>query len=149
MLLLVSCGLHLGRPELASSAVSPAPVVVPSAEPGLRESLSSGLDAALAARGALDPSHGQRVELTVLEASTSRLGASATGQVHLARLRVDVQLFGARPRHVVLTGERSYTVGLSSSLEASAARAAAFEVLARSLTEDAAMWILLSPGASP
>lgn len=148
-LLLVSCALRLGSPDLASLAVSPGDVVVASAEPGLREALSEGFNAALAARGALAPQGGTLAGLTVLDASTVALAASDAGQVHQARLRLAVQVYGPQPRRVVLSAERSYSVLPSASLSAAEARAQAFEALARSLTEDAVLWILLSPPVSP
>ncbi len=148
-LLLVSCGLRLGRPELPLVSVSPAPVVAASAEPGLAESLGASFASALAARGALDPRGGLRAGITVLDASTAILSASEAGQVHQARLRLSVQVYGPEPRALVLSAERSYSVSPGASLEASAARAAAFEALSRDLCEDAALWILSAPGATP
>lgn len=147
-ILLTACALHLGRPEIAVPRVSVGDVVVPAVQPGLREALVEGLAAALSARGALAGSGGDvAVDIVVREASTSVFAASDGGQVLRVRLSVEVQLYGPRPRSVVLSDERSYTVLPGRSLEAAEARASAFQALSRGLTEDAADWILLAPGA--
>lgn len=149
-LMLTACVLHVGRPEISVPRVSVGQVVAPSVQPGLREALAEGLASALSARGALaGAGDGPSVEILVRDASTSVFAAGDDGQVARARLSIEVQLFGPRPRSVVLSAERSYTVVPGASLQAADARAHAFEALARALTEDAADWILLAPGADP
>lgn len=148
-LLLIACSLRLGRPEIALGSITPGAVLVASSEPGLRDALAESLARGLAARGALARGEGTRVDLEVLDASTSVLAAADGAQVHRARLSLAVQLYGPAPRRVVLSAERSYTLVQSASLEAAGARAEAFEALALELCQDAVDWILLSPGASP
>ena len=58
-------------------------------------------------------------------------------------------MLGPRPRRVVLSGERGYTIVAGASLEASDARAGAFAALADALMADAADWILYAPEGHP
>lgn len=146
---LLACSLRLGSPERSLASVAPGEFVAASAEPGLKTALDHSLSRALAARGALDPAGGTPVGLEVLEASSAVLAAGSGSQVHQARLSLAVQLYGPRPRRVVLTAERSYVVVPGDSLGAASARAAAFEALADTLSEDAVTWILFAQGASP
>ena len=148
-LMLLACALHLGRPEIVAPRVSVGDVVAPAVEPGLHEAILEGLTAALSARGALaGQGAGPAVDIRVRDASTRVIAASDDGQVWRARLSIEVQLYGPRPRDVVLSDERSYTVLPGQSLEAADARGRAFRSLAQGLTEDAADWVMLADGAA-
>lgn len=149
---LLLCCLHVGVPVVAPGSFTIGEIRASGPELGLREALRSSLARALSARGALSGPAGVPVEIALIDASTVPLAASGDAvQVHSARLTVAWQLLGARPRRLVLQGERSYEVWGSDSLGASAARSAAFATLAAELSEDAVLWILYGEkaGAQP
>ena len=120
-------------------------VVVPAAEPALSEALAGGLSRALSARGLLGS--GREVGVRVLAAETVAVGADDAGQmVHRAKLVVQFQLTGPDPRTLVLEESKSYPVRAGASLDASSARAAAFESLANAVCRDAALWLAYGSG---
>ena len=147
-LLILGCGLHVGRPEIARITVTPGEVRSASVEPGLADALASGFQEALAENGSLRANGGLRVDLEVLEASSEVVAAGALEQVRRAHLSVAVQAWGPDPARLVLSGERGYTVSVSDGLGAASARADAFAGLARSLARDAATWVLYR-GSAP
>lgn len=133
-------GCHLGHP-VAAVRYSPGPITAAASEPGLDASLRRSLIAALARRGALG--EGSAVAVDVLAAESRLVAASGDGAVvYEARLSLSLRLAGPAPRQLVLTGQRSYAA--TGPLEASLARAAAFEDLTTELMSDAADWLLLS-----
>ena len=137
VVLLVGC--RLGHPP-ATVSYTPGPISTPSAEPGLDEALRRQLTAALAQRQALG--EGPRVALTVLSAQSGLQASDGSQTVYTARLSVSVTLAGPAPRQVVLTGQRTFSG--QTPLQASTARAAAFETLSEELMADAADWLLLT-----
>ena len=144
---LLACALRIGRPPTTGLVAGVGEVSVASAEPALADGLRAGLARAMVRRGLRADAEGAPLTVEVLDASTA-VAASADGvAVHRARLQIAVQLLGARPRRVVLTGERSYTVVSGETLGAAHARAGAFDELARELSEDAVDWILFGGGA--
>lgn len=145
--MLVQLGCHIGRPRPATSGVFVGRISVPSAEPGLSDSLRNRLGAALAAMGASRGSGGDRVDVEVQMATTRPMAVGVSAQIFMATLSIRVEVFGVRPRSTILSGERSFPVSHSDSLGASGARARAFDELTRSLSRDAASWIVYGPSS--
>jgi len=136
---------HVGRPPVTSTALALGQVRAPAAEPSLEDALRSGLGSALAARGLLDRKAEEQVNVWVRSATTRPVAVDGLQQVHTARLEISVEVTGAAPRSLVLSDELSYGVGRGGTLDASAARAAAFQGLAQRLSEEAASWIVYGP----
>lgn len=134
-------GCRLGRPPATRTFV-PGSVRTTSPQPELAESLRAAFAAALVQRGALDAGAGTAVQLTVLSEESGVVATNNGSQLHVARLVVEVQTTGARPRSVIVRGARSYPVDPGAPLAAAAARAAAIEALAAELMEDAVEWLL-------
>ena len=145
--LILGCALRVGEPVAAPLRVTPGEIHATSAEPGLALALEAGLSDALARRGALGGDGGLKVDLTVLDASTEVVAADGETSVRRAHLTLAVQRWGSQPARVVLSGARAYTVAATDGAAAAAARAEAFSGLARSLTADAADWLLTSTGS--
>lgn len=142
--ILFACELHVGRPPTGGIAYSVRAVHAPVAEPGLPDALRGATAGALSSRGALGGTVG--VEIRVLDASVAVEAASGPSRVYRARLEAAWQVLGPSPRRLVLAAERSYVVSLDAAdggtVTGAAARAAAFDGLARELADDAAEWIL-------
>ena len=147
-LLILGCGLHVGRPEIARITVTPGEIRAATVEPGLAEALEGGFQDALAERGSLRAAGGLKVDLEVLEARSELVAASGDRLVRRAHLSVAVQTWGADPARVVFEGERGYEVYTTDGLGAAQARADAFNGLAESLARDAATWVL-TRGSAP
>ncbi len=143
MIILVA-GCHLGRPPASMVAVSIGDVAVASAEPGLEDALRAGLSDALAVRGLLGGG-GPRVDVVVNRATTRASAVGEGEQVHTAYLEIAFMVSGPSERRLVVSDERSYGVDTGASLEASAARARAFDLLSRQLTQQAVNWIVYGP----
>jgi hypothetical protein len=147
---LLAC--HLGRPPVNGAAWHVEDVRSAAAEPGLDTTLEAALNGALAVRGALGDAVALR--LLVLDASSGVAAADAGDEVHLARLRVRIEVGGNEPSSLVLQAEQAYgTRGLpsggpGSTLAASTNRAAAFESLANQIAADAADWLMVHAGGS-
>ncbi len=143
----VAC--HVGRPSMPISGVEVGRIVAPAAEPGLADSLRSGLSAALAAKGVHGADGSERVEVVVQTATTRPTAVGSQQQIHTAHLVIMVRVFGSTPREALLSDERSYPLDARDSLATASARASAFDDLARSLTQDAASWIVYGPRPQP
>ena len=137
--LLLLSGCHLGHP-VAAVRYSPGPITTAAAEPGLDAALRRSLTTSLSRRGALG--EGSDVAITVLSAESRLVASGAGGVVYEARLSLSLSLAGPAPRRIVLAAQRSYSA--AGPMDASLARAAAFEALASELMSDAADWLLLS-----
>jgi len=125
---------HVGRPPPAAGGFKIDRVIVPVAEPGLKDALSSGLGQALSSMGALRDS-GAVLNVAVLVADTSASAVGPNSQMHTATLSVLVQT-GSRTGK--FAAERSYTV--IDAIQGASARAEAFDYLVRQLMRDAATW---------
>lgn len=142
--IIAACAVHVGRPPTVSRTYSVLAVHAPVPEPDLPDALSRATAGALSARGALGPEIGVNIE--VLDASVRAEAGAGASRVYRARLEAAWQVLGPSPRRLVLSAERSYVVALDAAdlgtVSGAAARASAFDALARELSEDAAEWIL-------
>ena len=135
-LLLTSCGYRLGRTPAESMVLGD--VALESAEPGLREALTSAIALEGARRAVLG--EGLLLSTTVVEAGSRPL--SPGGGLRQAELALRFELEGERC--VELRGQRTFRGGADPYAEL-ASREAAFADLAGSLVAEGLGRLLASP----
>ncbi len=138
--LLLFVGCKIGRPPPVAGPFSVDQVVAPVAEPGLKNALQDGLGSALSARSLLGARGINPVSVAVRSAASIPTGVGPNSQIYTARLQVSVRSGG---RTAQFSSERSYTV--IDPVQGASARADAFSALAKSLMQDAVMWLSLAP----
>lgn len=141
-LFLFGCSVHLGTVPV-EGRWSVATVDAPVAEPDVDAWMAEALAAALASRGALDPS-GPAVTVTVTDASFTPARRAGDTLLYDARLTIVVEAGGR-------TATRTRTWSVVDPGDAAGARAlreATFRTLARQVADDAIAH-LLAPGSGP
>ena len=134
---LVLVGCQTARAPATPETFAVGQVVAATPESGLEDSLKAGIASALTERAALGEAGATAVDIAVLAAITQATSASEAGQSFAARLQIGVRI-GDKTKQ--FSSERSYTV--IDNVQGEAARKAAFEALAETLTRDAVDWLL-------
>lgn len=136
---LVLVGCQTARAPTTNETFAVGQVVASVTEPGLEDALRAGVASALTNRALLGEAGATAVDIAVLAAVTQATNASEAGQSFAARLQISVRI-GDRTEQ--FSSERNYTV--IDAVQGEAARKAAFDALAQTLTRTAVDRLLAS-----